>query len=72
MKEKELAVASKEAEKVLAEVTVKAAGAEKVKAEVQKVKDRAQGVADVISADKLVAEEKLEKARPALEEAGRA
>ena len=36
--------------------------AEKVKAEVQKVKDQAQSVADVISAGKSVAEEKLEKA----------
>ena len=69
VKEKELAVASAEAEKVLAEVTLKAQAAEKVKAEVQVVKDRAQAVADVISADKAVAEEKLEKARPALEEA---
>ena len=68
-KKKELAVASKEAEKVLAEVTVKAQAAEKVKAEVQKVKDKAQAVADAISADKAIAEEKLEKARPALEEA---
>ena len=69
VKEKELAVASKEAEKVLAEVTVKAQAAEKVKAEVQKVKDKAQAVADGISADKAVAEGKLEAARPALEEA---
>ena len=66
VKEVELEKASKEAEIVLA---VKAQAAEKVKAEVQKVKDKAQAVADVISADKAVAEEKLEQARPALEEA---
>ena len=72
VKEKDLVVASKEAEVVLLEVTSKAQAAEKVKAEVQKVKDRAQSVADIISADKAVAEEKLAKAKPALEEAERA
>ena len=72
VKEKDLVVASKEAEQVLAEVTIKAQAAEKVKASVQKVKDRAQSVADIISADKAVAEGKLEKAKPALEEAERA
>ena len=33
------------------------------------MKDKAQGVADVISADKAVAESKLEAAKPALEKA---
>jgi len=69
IKEKELAVASKETERVLIEVTTKAAAAEKIKASVQKVKDKAQAIVDAIDKDKKVAEVKLEAARPALEEA---
>ena len=68
-KDVELAVASKEADVVLEDVTVKAQGAEKVKAQVQVVKDRAQSLVDIINADKAVAEGKLQAAEPALKAA---
>uniref|UniRef100_A0A8C0FWA6 Uncharacterized protein n=1 Tax=Chelonoidis abingdonii TaxID=106734 RepID=A0A8C0FWA6_CHEAB len=69
VKEKELALASVKADKVLAEVTVSAEASAKVKNEVQGVKDKAQKIVDEIDSEKVVAETKLEAARPALEEA---
>lgn len=50
-------------------MTVSAQAAEKVKASVQKVKDRAQKIVDGIAVEKAYAEEKLEAAKPALLEA---
>lgn len=54
---------------MLAEVTVSAEASAKVKNEVQGVKDKAQKIVDEIDSEKVVAEAKLEAARPALEEA---
>lgn len=67
--EKELADASKRAEKVLTEVTERAMQAEIVKNQVQKVKEKAEVLVSSIADEKALAEEKLEAAKPALEEA---
>ncbi|XP_056290683.1 dynein axonemal heavy chain 8-like [Pseudoliparis swirei] len=69
VKEKELVIASAKSEKVVAEVTVIAEAATIVKNEVQVVKDRAQKIVDGIEIEKAFAMEKLEAAKPALEEA---
>ncbi|KAF3698756.1 Dynein heavy chain 8, axonemal Axonemal beta dynein heavy chain 8 Ciliary dynein heavy chain 8 [Channa argus] len=69
VKEKELAVASIKADKVVAEVTVSAEAATIVKNEVQTVKDKAQKIVEGIGKEKAVAEDKLKAAKPALEEA---
>ncbi|XP_076601065.1 dynein axonemal heavy chain 8-like [Chaetodon auriga] len=69
VKEKELEIASLKAEKVVAEVTVSAEAANIVKNEVQVVKDKAAKIVEGIETEKAIAEEKLEAARPALEEA---
>ncbi|ROT80144.1 hypothetical protein C7M84_001143 [Penaeus vannamei] len=54
---------------ILVEVTRRAREAETIKTEVEKVRDKAQALVDDIAKDKSIAEEKLEAARPALEEA---
>nr|CAD7590203.1 unnamed protein product [Timema genevievae] len=67
--EQELAQASERAEKVLIEVTERAQQAETVKNQVMKVKDKAEVLVVYISQEKARAEQKLEAAKPALEEA---
>uniref|UniRef100_A0A8D3AF65 Dynein heavy chain 5 axonemal n=1 Tax=Scophthalmus maximus TaxID=52904 RepID=A0A8D3AF65_SCOMX len=69
VKEQELAVASEKAEEVLKVVMAKATALGAVKHQVQKVKDKAQLIVNVIEADKFVAESKLEAAKPALKAA---
>nr|CAD7439194.1 unnamed protein product [Timema bartmani] len=67
--EREIKIATEKADVVLKVVTKSAQEAEKVKAEVEVVKDRAQNLVDIIAVDKALADKKLESALPALEAA---
>uniref|UniRef100_A0A3P8XWJ2 Dynein, axonemal, heavy chain 8 n=1 Tax=Esox lucius TaxID=8010 RepID=A0A3P8XWJ2_ESOLU len=69
VKEKELAVASVKASKVLAEVTISAGAAVAVKAEVQVVKDKALQIVEDIDSEKALAEIKLIAAKPTIKAA---
>ena len=66
---KVIAVATEEAEVVLQTVAESTAAAEIIKTQVAEKKAQAGELVKLISADKEVAEAKLEKAKPALEEA---
>lgn len=67
--ELELAEASLKSERVLIEVTERASQAEAVKNQVMIVKEKAEILVGNIAVEKAMAEEKLEAAKPALEEA---
>ncbi|XP_076639069.1 dynein axonemal heavy chain 1 isoform X1 [Colletes latitarsis] len=67
--ETELVQASEKAETVLLEVTERAMQAEAFKNQVQKVKEKAEQLVACIADEKALAEQKLEAAKPALEEA---
>ncbi|CAH8651359.1 unnamed protein product [Schistosoma margrebowiei] len=69
VKEKDLDIANKEAEEVLRTVTVQQNAATEVRNKVQVVKDKAQAIVDEIDREKVLAEAKLEAAKPALQEA---
>ncbi|VDP92730.1 unnamed protein product [Echinostoma caproni] len=68
-KEKELEVANREAEAVLVNVMQQTQAAEQVKNKVLTVKDKCLAIVQNIQKERAIAEEKLEAARPALEEA---
>jgi len=72
IKDVELQKANKETAEVLKTVTASSAQAEKSKAEVQVIKDRAQAIVDAIDKDKSIAEAKLAAAVPALAAAEKA
>ena len=67
--EKDLKIANNKSEEVLLEVTEKAREAETIKKQVQKSKNEALAIVENIEKDKVIAENALEAARPALEEA---
>ncbi|KZC10625.1 Dynein heavy chain 5, axonemal [Dufourea novaeangliae] len=67
--EQDLVQASEKAETVLLEVTERAMQAEAFKNQVQKVKEKAEQLVACIAEEKALAEQKLEAAKPALEEA---
>ncbi|ESN99020.1 hypothetical protein HELRODRAFT_162498 [Helobdella robusta] len=69
MKEKELVVATEEADKVMHDVQTRAQAAEQVKGQVLAVMEKAQKIVNDINIDKAKAELKLEAAKPALEAA---
>ena len=67
--EKDLKVANAKSEEVLVTVTEKAREAEGIKKQVQENKNKALNIVKNIEKDKVIAENALEAARPALEEA---
>lgn len=67
--EQELVEASERAQRVLTEVTERASQAEIVKNQVMIVKEKAEILVTCIAEEKALAEQKLEAAKPALEEA---
>jgi dynein heavy chain len=70
--ERHLREANQKAEEVLLEVTQRAKEAEKIKESVSKVKDRAEKIVAQIDRERVVAEAKLEAAKPALQVRARA